>query len=526
MRRDFRWRLPARMNLAEELVGRRARVEPDRLAIRHLRGDGRAEDWSFARLDRAGARLANALAALGIGRGDRVGVLLAQSPETIVSHLACYRLGAIPVLLSVLFGEDALRVRLLDSGAALVISDAARLGGLAALRDALPGLRNVICVDGPGEGALDMDALTARASDSAPMAALSPEDPAFLSYTSGTTGPPKGALLPQRVLAGHLPGARLAQGFAPHSGDVFWTPADWAWMGGLCNMAMPALRWGGVLISRRMEKFDAERAFRLMAEQGVTRAFLPPTALRLMRQAPARAREGLRLAGLGSGGESLGAETFAWGREAFGLDIAEIYGQTECNMAISSCPGALPTRPGWIGRATPGFDVAVLDSEGRPAESGEIAVRRGCASMFLGYWGDSDKTAGKFRGDWMLTGDEAEMDGQGYIRFASRADDVITTAGYRVGPSEIEDCLAAHPAVAMAAVVGLVDPVRTEIVAAFVRLAEGAEGNDALGAALAAHVRDRLGGHLTPRRVAFVPEIPVTVTGKVMRREVRRLYAG
>jgi acetyl-CoA synthetase len=526
LRAGFAWEIPERFNIAEALVGGWARAEPERLALIHLRGDGAVERWRHVDLDRAARRLANALAARGVGRGDRVAVLLPQSPETLILHLAAYRLAAIAVPLFTLFGEEGLAYRLADSGAVALVTDAANLPKIAAIRDRLPDLRLVLCTDGPAEGADGWAETLARASDAQTPAVTGPEDPAFLSYTSGTTGPPKGALHAHRCLIGHLPGVRLVHDFLPQPGDVMWTPADWAWMGGLCNVMMPALYWGVPLISHRMEKFDPERAFRLMAEQGVTCAFFPPTALKLMRTVARPERFGLRLRTLGSGGEALGAELLAWGKDALGVEIAEFYGQTECNKVLANNPAIMAVKPGSMGRAVPGYDIAILDAEGRelpPGETGEIAMRRGGASMFLGYWGLPEKTAEKFVGDWLRSGDEGRMDGQGYVFFSSRTDDVITSSGYRIGPSEVEDCLSGHPAVAMAAVVGLPDPVRTEIVAAFVTLRPGApKMDDALREALASHVRARLGAHVAPRRVEQVEALPTTATGKIMRREIKR----
>jgi acetyl-CoA synthetase len=527
LRAGFRWPAPARFDMASALVGARARATPDRLAIRAVGEDGARADWSFGALDRAAARLANALAAHGLSRGDRVAILLPQCAEALVAHLAAWRLGAVSTPLFTRFGAEAVAFRLADSGAAALVTCRDELPKLAAARAAAPELRLVVSTDGGGEGTADWAGLLARASDAQTPAASGPDDPAFLAYTSGTTGAPKGALHGHRLLIGHLPAALLVHGFPAAAGELWWTPSDWAWMGGLCNALMPALWTGAPILAWRDARFDPGRAFRLMREEGVTRLVAPPTALRLMRQA-----EGApvwRLRSVGSAGESLGAEILDWGRAAFGATIHEFYGQTECNMVTANNAAIAPLAAGSMGRPTPGFDVAVLDADGRPlppGETGEIAVRRGAASMFLGYRGRPDLTAAKFAGDWMLTGDEGRADAEGRLFFSGRADDVITSAGYRIGPAEIEDCLARHPAVAAAAVVGLPDPVRTEIVAAFVVPRAGLAGDDALAEALVAHVRDRLGAHVAPRRVRFEAALPMTATGKIMRRELRRREGG
>lgn len=528
LRARFRWSIPQRFNIAEAAVGRWARQAPEREALIHRDAGGGVSVWRYRDLERGACRLANVLAGHGIGRGDRIGVLLPQAPEALLTHLAAYRLGAIVVPLFTLFGADALAFRLADSGAAALVTDNANLPKIVQIRDTLPALRLVLSRDGDGPGAASLPRLMEAARDSHGAVATAAEDPAFIAYTSGTTGPPKGALHAHRVLLGHLPGIGLVHDFAPRPGDRFWTPADWAWMGGLCNTLLPALHWGVPVLAHRMEKFDPARAFGLIAEHGIRNVFLPPTALKLMRQVPAAARPAPTLRTVGSAGESLGAALLDWGREALGRTIHEFYGQTECNAVLANSTAVMPVRPGAMGRAVPGYDVAILDSAGRPlppGETGEIAVRRGGAAMFLGYWNNPDKTAAKFAGEWMLTGDEGVADTEGYVTFAARTDDVITSSGYRIGPTEIEHCLAGHADVLMAGVVGLPDPVRTEAVTAFVVPRPDATRDESLADALIAHVRRRVGAHLVPRRIVFVDALPMTATGKIMRAELRRIHA-
>ncbi|MEO1459945.1 MAG: AMP-binding protein [Pseudomonadota bacterium] len=524
IRARHRWDIPARYNIAWDVCERWARTDPDRRALIYLRPDGERRDYSFIQLSRAACRFANALEGHGVARGERVGILLPQMPETIIAHVAAYMLGAVVVPVFTLFGEDALVHRLGDAGVKALVTDDANLAKVAAIRDRLPALETVFSVDRPGDGAWGFWQELGKAQDGRRVAETTAEDPAFISYTSGTTGPAKGALHAHRVLLGHVPGVQLTHGFFPRPGDLAWTPADWAWIGGLCNMALPALRFGVPLVAHRMEKFDPERAFDLIARLGVRNSFIPPTALRMMRTVPDPARFGIALRSVGSGGESLGAETLDWGRGALGLTIHEFYGQTECNLVLGNCEDAAPIRPGAMGRAFPGSEVAVLGEGTEPlaaGETGEIAVRRGDAAMFLEYWNLPEKTAAKFRGDWMLTGDEGVMDGDGYVRFAARADDVITSAGYRIGPTEIENCLAGHDAVALAAVIGVPDPVRTEIVKAFVTLQPGREGSEALAEELTTLVRRRVSPHVAPREIAFIDAMPTTATGKIMRRLLR-----
>ena len=452
-------------------------------------------------------------------------ILLGQAPETALAHVAAYKLGAVAVPLFVLFGEEALAYRLADSGARLIVTDIANWPKVAALGERLPALRAAIVVDGRGvDGTLDFATSCAAARDSFPVADTRAEDPAIIIYTSGTTGPPKGALHAHRVLLGHLPGVELPQRFFPKPGDVFWTPADWAWIGGLFDVLLPAWHHGVPVVARRSAKFDPLEAHALMARHGVRNVFLPPTALKLMRQAGTAAAGAVRLRSIGSGGETLGAELLDWGRAAFGLTINEFYGQTECNLVVANNADIMPVRPGSMGRAVPGHRVAIIDEAGAvlaDGATGEIAVSRPDPVMFLGYWNNPEATAAKFAGPWLRTGDIGRRDGDGYLWYQGRADDVITSAGYRIGPAEIEDCLLRHPAVAMAAAIGVPDPIRTEIVKACIVLKPGIAAHDDLARAIQDHVRTRLAAHEYPRIVEFVDALPLTATGKVMRRVLR-----
>ena len=326
-------------------------------------------------------------------------MLLPQTPETLLTHLAAYRLGAVVVPLFTLFGDDGLRFRLADSGAKALVTDGANLGKVLAIRDDLPDLDAVFSIDLREGGAHGFWQELGKAADACRTEPTAPDDPAFLCYTSGTTGPPKGALHAHRVLIGHLPGLALAYEHLGQPGDCLWTPADWAWMGGLTNVLLPGLAAGVPVIAHRMAKFDPERAVALVRDLGVRNAFLPPTALKLMRQAGVAACPGLR--SVASAGEPLGAEMLGWGRGVFGLEINEFYGQTECNVVVGNCAAIAPVRPGSAGRAIPGHDVAILDADGgicAPGQPGEIAVRAPDPVMFLGYWRRPDRTAEKVVG--------------------------------------------------------------------------------------------------------------------------------
>jgi acetyl-CoA synthetase len=521
----FRWQVPERYNIGVDVCDRWAAAEPERPAILEVGPQGDVAVTTYGALRDASNRLANALRARGVARGDRVAILLPQGPAVPIAHVAAYKLGAVAVPLAVLFGVDALAYRLRDSGAKALVAHGAGWTKLREGGEAPPDLAVVLCADGPDGAAEGLEEAMNGESAAFDPVDTAADDPALMIYTSGTTGNPKGALHAHRVLLGHLPGVQMPHEFLPRLGDRLWTPADWAWAGGLLNILLPGLHFGVPVVARKSEKFDPEEAFRLMADLGVRNTFIPPTALRMLRtvQNPG-GRFALRLRTIGSGGEALGAETFAWGREALGLTVNEFYGQTECNLVLASCAAIGVAQAGAIGKPVPGHRVAVIREDGsacEPGEPGQIAVARPDPVMFLGYWNRPDATRAKFVGDWMTTGDQGVVDPGGYVRFVGRDDDVITSSGYRIGPGEIEDCLLRHPAVALAAVVGKPDPVRTEIVKAFVVLKEGHAPSDALAADIQGFVRRRLSAHEYPREIAFRSHLPLTTTGKVIRRILR-----
>ncbi|MCB9959505.1 MAG: AMP-binding protein [Rhodospirillaceae bacterium] len=523
-RAAFRWPRPERFNIAQAACTRHADGS-GRPALIAVDAGGKTDIVTFDALDAWSNRLGHALAHLGVSRGDRVGILLSQSAECALAHMAVYKIAAIALPLFTLFGEEALAHRLSDSGASVLVTDRANWPKVAALAPSLPALRTVLLTDPEGTpptGTVAFWPTLEAASDRAIAADTGPDDPAVIIYTSGTTGSPKGAVHGHRVLLGHLPGVEMPHRFFPEPGDRFWTPADWAWIGGLLDVLLPSLYYGVPVVAHRMAKFDVDTTVRLIARTGVRNIFFPPTALKLLRQADPSPIPGLR--SIGSGGETLGAELLGWGRDTFGLTINEFYGQTECNLIVANNADLFPVRPGAMGRPVPGHEVVVLGEDGKPAPAGEIgqvAVRRPDPVMFLRYWNNPEATAAKFVGDWMVTGDTAQADDDGYLWFVGRDDDVITSAGYRIGPGEIEDCLMRHPAVALAAAVGVPDPVRTEVVKAVVVLRPGVARTDDLKREIQAFVKTRLAAHEYPRIVEFVDELPMTTTGKIIRRALR-----
>jgi acetyl-CoA synthetase len=534
---SFRWHVPAEFNIAD-VCGRRWAAESSRVALYTEDEAAVRATFTYAALMRDANRLANALAALGVRRGDRVAIVLPQRAETAVAHLACYQMGAVAMPLSILFGPEALSYRLNDSEAKVAVGDAATAATLAALRPACPQLAQVIAVDGPAEGLLDWSALLAAAADRFAPVATRADDPAVLIYTSGTTGPPKGALIPHRALIGNLSGFVASQNWFPRPGDVFWSPADWAWTGGLMDALLPTLYFGFPIVGSR-GRFSPERALELVRRYGVTNTFLFPTALKMMMRSPEWQRPGrLRLRAVMSAGEAVGTAVFEWAQEHLGVTVNEMFGQTEMNYIVGNSHQKWPARAGAMGRPYPGHRVAVIDDDGRqlPAGSvGEVAVHRRDIHgdpdpvFFLGYLNNEEATRRKYTGDpsdsWCRTGDLAVADDDGYLWYRGRADDMFKAAGYRIGPGEIENCLLGHPAVANVAVVPKPDAERGAVVKAFVVLAPGNRGDAALVEALQRHVRGKLAPYETPKEIEFIDALPMTTTGKVQRRVLRELEA-
>ncbi|MDB5763816.1 MAG: AMP-binding protein [Herminiimonas sp.] len=534
--REFRWHVPAAFNIAAVCCARWADGK-SRIAVHYEDETGHTATLTYDALQAQANRLSNVLRKRGVQRGDRVAIILPQRPEAAIAHIACYQIGAVAMPMSILFGPDALEYRLQNSEAMIALIDQAALSNLNEIRAQCPALRHVVAIACDAPGTLDWHAeMSGAATGFEPVATLA-ADPAILIYTSGTTGAPKGALLPHSAIIGNLTGFVASQNWFPQDGDVFWSPADWAWTGGLMDALLPTLYFGKPIVGYR-GRFSADTAFYLLEKYGVTNSFLFPTALKMMMKAvPApRERFRLKLRAIMSAGEAVGDAVFDWGRSALGITINEMFGQTEMNYIVGNSAEKWPAKPGSMGRPYPGHRVAVIDDDGNAVKAGgtgEVALHRTDIHghpdpvFFIEYWKNPEATGQKFSGDWCRTGDLASIDQDGYLWYQGRADDMFKAAGYRIGPSEIENCLIKHPAVANAAVVPKPDAERGNIVKAFIVLTSGISrsraADDKLIAELQTHVRGKLAPYEYPKEIEFIDELPMTTTGKLQRRVLRLL---
>ena len=528
----FKWNIPEFYNIASDTVDQD--IYQNRIALINFLQDGKIEEWSFVDIKRYANKLANVFDHFHLEANARVGIILGQCPETAIAHMACFKSGKISIPLFNLFGTDALHYRLLNSRASLVICDNIGLNKIFEIKDRLPDLKKIICIDSNDEkrNVFNFKKLLEHASDSYITKKTKSSDPAIIIYTSGTTGGPKGALLPHRSLLGHIPGVEIPHEFLSSSEpvtDLFWTPADWAWIGGLFDVLLPAWHFGIPVVSYRSQKFDPEVTFDLISKLEIKNTFLPPTALKMMKSFnPSKTVKNLKLRTVGSGGEALGEDLLEWGKQILGVGINEFYGQTECNLTVSNCGAIMPTRQGSIGKPVPGHEVRIINENGElikePGLDGEIIVKSDTPVSFLKYWENDKATKQKVRDGWLYTGDFAYKDEEGYFYFKGRKDDIINTSGYRVGPSEVEDAVLSHPKVSMVAVIGIPDKLRGHIIKAFVVprdhnnvLAE----NEILKRSIQNHVKLKLAAHEYPRLIEFVHELPLTTTGKIIRKALR-----
>lgn len=499
--RKFKWELPEQYNIADQVCDNWANEDPHAIAIKEYEDINIGRCISIGEVQTRANVLANHLKELDIRRGDRVGVIRSQNAWTAAAHIAIWKLGAVSVPLSKLFGQDALAYRVEDADLVAIICE----GDMENKLKTFP-----IHIIKPE--------LLSRQKLTFQNETTKPDDPAVIIYTSGTTGKSKGVLHGHRVLAGHLPGVILSHNGLGRPDDCIWTPADWAWIGGLFVVLMPGLALRIPVVAARMNKFEPIFAEKLIEVAKVKNVFFPPTALRMLKAENSSLGQ---LRSIGTGGEPLGQEIVNWINQNFTSSINEHYGQSECNIAVSNCSSLIDLKEGTIGKPVFGYEVEVLDSLGKPTLGvGEIAIKRGAASMMIKYWNKPEETKKKYKGNWMLTGDIGLWEG-GHLKFAGRDDDIISSAGYRIGPGEIEDCILKHSLVANVGVVGKPDKLRTEIVKAYVVMKKGFTGDNRVAAEIQEIVRKDLSKYAFPREIEFIAELPLTVTGKVIRKELR-----
>jgi acetyl-CoA synthetase len=520
----FQWKLPKQYNIAWDVCDRHA-GDPAKIALIHHLPD-QVRKYTFRDIQVLANRLANTFEALGLRQGDRVLIALGQHPVTAFSHVACWKAGLISVPTSTLFGVDGLEYRLNHSGASVLITDSTNLPKALEAQTKAPALQHIFVIDGSAvDGVLPLIETIERASSEYKTLALTPDTPAFINYTSGTTGWPKGALQGHRAMLGHVPGAEVLYDLYPQPGDLLWSPADWAWRAGLMMVLMAAWFHGKPVLAFPMKEFDPALCLAMMGRHQVRNSLLTPTMLKLFRPVSHLvAEKKVRLRSIVSGSEAVGKELLLEMNSVFGVTINEGFGQTECATVLGNCASLGCSKTGSLGVALPGHVGGIVDSDGNLLPDGEVGIlafKRPDPVMLLEYWRDPQATEEKFAGDWLLTGDLASRDEDGFFWFIGREDDVITSSGYRIGPGEIEDTIQRHPAVSLTAVIGVPDPVRTESIRAYVVLASGYSPSADLADEIRLSVRDRLARHEYPREIVFIDSLPMTTTGKVLRRALR-----
>lgn len=525
LRDQFSWSIPKKFNIAEAVCDRWAQDE-GRVAIVFEDANRNVHNVTYREIQRAANKLANLLASLGVVGGDRLTVCLPQTPECAIAHIACFKSGIVSCLASVLFGEDALKHRINNSQSKVCIVDADNYQKIENIFGDCPSLERIVVV-GEVESDLPLGfyAATRELSDHWVNVETLAEDPAWVNYTSGTTGLPKGVVMPHRAVLGNVPLFEYLYDYFPRAGDVLWSQADWAWVAGFVDIFLVGFYHGCKVVSTSMKGFNPAEAFRILEDYKITVSLLTPTMLKMMREASARIEPSqVHLRVVLSGGEAVGSELANWANEHFNLTINEGFGQSECNGMIGTNANLMQVRHGSLGKPTPGSICAIVDEHGQEVADGErgnIAIQRPHPAMLLHYLDDPVATEQKFIGDWMVTGDIGTRDTEGYFWFHGRSDDVITSSGYRIGPTEIEDVLLGSKAVKIVAVVGVPDELRTELIKAVVVLAEGWEPSPELTASLQDLVRNRLAKHEVPQIIEYVDSLPMTPTGKILRRALR-----
>ncbi|MGB8326901.1 MAG: acetate--CoA ligase [Steroidobacteraceae bacterium] len=533
----------APVNIAQLAVDRHlATPVRDRIAFRFIDRRERRRDLSYAELARLTNRFANALRGLGVGKGDHVFILAGRIPALYIAALGALKNGSVVTPLFSAFGPEPIKTRLaLGAAKALVTTESLWARKVAGIVRELPRLEHVILV-GEGEGGVcseipgtrDWATLMESAPDTSRIEPTSAEDVALLHFTSGTTGTPKGAIHVHGAVATHYATGKYALDL--HADDVFWCTADPGWVTGTSYGIIAPLLHGVTSIVDEAD-FDAERWYRLLQQEQVSVWYTAPTAIRMLMKAGAelaRRYRFPRLRFVASVGEPLNPEAVWWGQEVLGLPIHDNWWQTETGGIMIANTPAMDIKPGSMGKPLPGVDAFVVKRRAdgsceqirTPGEEGELALRKGWPSMFRGYLNQDERYRKCFSGDYYLTGDLASRDADGYFWFVGRADDVIKSAGHLIGPFEVESALMEHPAVAEAGVIGKPDPVVGETVKAFVSLKTGFAPSDELRLELLGHARKRLGAAVAPKEIAFLPTLPRTRSGKIMRRLLKARELG
>jgi len=526
----FKWEIPEYYNIGVDICDKWAN-DKYRVALIYLDEDDREFKFTYWELRNLSNRFANALRANGVEKGDRIAILMPPGPETLIAHIAVYKLGAILVPMIQLFGPLAVEYRLQNSEAKGIITDKNNLPKVLEVKDRLPDLRLIIAVNSEGEeDALDFWRILEQGSRHFSPVLTKSDEPALIIYTSGTTGPPKGALHGHRLLISEATNTGFSLDLFPQKGDLLWTHCDWAYIAGTFTALYPTMHYGLSMVEyAKTGKFDSEKAFSVISKYGVSVIFAIATAFRMMMHAVKNPKDRYDLDELRSitvGGETMGEDLYEWGKKALGIEFNENYGMTECDFMVANCSRIMKVYPGSMGRAIPGHVVEVINENGEllePGEYGEFAVKRPDPSIFLGYWGNPEATKERFIGDWFRTGDYGTKDEKGYFWFTGRKDYVIESSGYRIGPGEVEDVLVKHNAVKLAAVVGVPDEIRGEIVKAFIVPEEDARADKALEDSIKQHVKTKLEAHAYPREIEFLKEMPMTDTGKIMKSKLREI---
>ncbi|EGG21246.1 putative acetyl-CoA synthetase [Cavenderia fasciculata] len=551
---SFKWSVPEHFNIGYDICDKHLKHKRNHKAIIYEDEIGNIKSITFEELYHQSNQLANMLKKeCKLEIGDRIGVLLTQSIETALSHVTAFRSGAISIPLFTLFGPEALSYRLNNSETKCIMTDYDQLEKLLSIQNQLPTVQKIIVFGHPktsqinliqnNTNILEWEKIKNNYNDQFEVIKTKSEDPALIIFTSGTTGNPKGCLHAHRVLIGHLPGVQLPQNFFPYhktnnnnnnnqtlstSKLCFYTPADWAWIGGLIDVLLPSLYYGVTVLAHRALKFDPVKIADLMIRHKVTSSFLPPTALKMMRQSQHLLPKNTHILSIGSGGESLGDKLLNFGQETFNTTINEFYGQTEANLLVSNSSTIMDVKVGSMGRAVPGHKVEIVSDKGEvlPHDNvGNIALETPDPVSFLRYWNNEKATKSKYVGKWLLTGDLGKKDSDGYFWYVGRDDDIINSSGYRIGPTEIENCIIGHKSVAICAVIGVPCPLRGEVIKAYIVLNQTFQPTKLLEDEIKEHVKYKLAAHEYPRLVEFVESLPMTTTGKIIRKDLRLLHS-